>query len=333
MSDERLPAGVLAAPLECDRPHAVGAFIGGCMLLSLGMAIATVGIVNFQPNASSFPNESLVAGLICPFVLVALSLIWVIPGATGIVRRKQTLHPKTQVPPEMQPLRDIRWPIGRAAMFPDWDTAVTALARSGYRVVLPPELAGWAAATSIPAGLLEPTSLLSARPETGCRTATSLALLVLLLFLLGPCILMPVWRGANSTSIVAVLILLIAGVLVAGIRIILKLPSMQRHLIGVPILGRWARGGLRQLGAVAGPGWVRLGDRVWQAERDLLLIRLRGRHSPETSLEVMVAGKPGRLRFVVAGVGDPMLRALWSAWMCPDVRPDLAMTDLAAAAR
>jgi hypothetical protein len=333
MSGRQLPKGVMAAPLEHDRPHAVSGLISGGVLFSLGVAISGLLIAYALMQSPNVPAEWFAGQLVCPSLLMVLSLIWIIPGGIGAIRRKQTLHPKTRVPREMQPLRGIRWPIRRFGVFQGWETAVTPVVRSGYRAVLPLELSEWAAITVIPAGLLEPATLQSARPETGCRTSVNLVGLVVVVLILGPLAVFSARAGVNSVAAVGVLFILLACVIVAIIRAVIQLPSMQRRLVGVPLLGRWARGGIRQLGAVAGPGWIRLGDRVWEAERDLLLIRLRGRHTLETSLEVMLAGKPGRLRFIVAGASDPMMLRLWSAWMCPDVRPDLAMTELAAAAK
>jgi len=323
---------ILAAPLETDRPFAVRNLVSGGVLLALGFVFALVIVVTVVSNRSGNVRDQIGLALVCPSQIILISLVPVVLGAIGARRRSWSIHPKTTLPSAMEPLRKIRWP-ARRRVLAGAPGAVRTRSDNGCRAVVDLQLADWAAAAPRPSGLVEPVALRAARPVGGCRTSFNLIAIILLALIVGPILLSIFSRGFNSALGIAVtLIFLVFLLLVLG-RSIAQLPSMQRRLADVPLVSHWARSGLRGLGAVAGPGWVRCGDGLWQADRDLLLIRRRGRHSPETSLEVMLAGAPGRLRFVVAGVDDPMLARLWSAWMCPEVRPDLAASELAEAAR
>jgi hypothetical protein len=321
---------ILSAPLNTDRPDALRRLVSGSMLLGVAaifVGLAVAGLFFWAERTGPIT----VADFICPGILAALALTPVLMGLTGVLGRRCTVHPRTELPDLMQPLHAIRWPIRRLARAPVARAEVETLWRAGVRAVVDLELAEWARSAEVPAGLIEPVALNAARPIGGCRTSLDLTLLILVCLIVAPGLLLGISTGLGNATAITAVVLLLLGILLLIARSIIRLPSMQRRMVDVPVLGTWARGGIRRLGAVAGPGWVRLGTRVWQAERDILLIRRRGCHAVGTSLEVMLIGHPGRLRFVIAGTGDPMLQRLWSAWMCPEVRPDLATTELSAA--
>ncbi len=325
-------SAILVAPLEVDRPHSLRRLISGGMLLLLALLLGVVASIEVTMRPSQGWRVTMnLRDWICPLVLIAIALAPFIMGLIGVIARKHAVHPKIELPDRLQPLYAIRWPLRRLTRHAAATDEVRVLASSGVRAVIGPELVEWARATEVPCGLLEPAPLYAARPVGGCRTTADLTLLVLASLLLGPFIVFGILSGAGNTGGVIGLCLLLVTLFFLIIRSVVRLPSMQRHLVDVPIIGTWVRDGLRTLGAVAGPGWVRSGERIWHAQRDLLLIRRRGSHSVEGSLEIMLIGEQGRLRFLVAGTGDPMTRRLWAAWMSPDVRPDLAMTELAAA--
>jgi hypothetical protein len=322
---------VMVAPLETDRPNAFRALLTGSVLAVFGIAIV---LVTFIIDLSSSQYDDLVGptqgdgpiglNLICPAQILLLSLVPVILGCVGTRRRRRTIHPRTLLPSHMECLRRIRWPIRRLVISTSVAAPAQELASHGIRVVADVSLLSWVQTRDVPQGLLEPMSLQAARPVGGCQTAFNIFMLSICFLFLVPSLYF-LFFGVPQPGIWPVVTLsMLVLFFVALVRTIIQLPSLQRCLVDVPILSGWARGGWRPIYAVAGPGWVRHGSHVWQAERDILLIRRRGRHAPGTSLEVMLVGQEGRLRFVLAGCDDSMLERLWSAWMSPDVRPELA---------
>ena len=318
---------IMMVPLEADQANALRNLISGGVLCALGIGFAILTLTLVSASTSTHNDSPIGLALICPAQIVLLSLVPLIMGAVGIRRRRLTVHPRTLLPPHLECLRHIRWPIRRIVLSNTMADTVLELAASGTRVVADGVLARWTQVQEVPQGLLEPMPLQAARPISGLRTTVNLAVLFLAFLLLIPSVFVLLSRGMQPGFGLVVAISLVGLFLIALVKTIIQLPSLQRQLVDVPILGGWARGGWRQLGAVAGPGWVRVGKHVWQAERDILLIRRRGRDSPSTSLEVMLAGEPGTLRFVVAGCDDPMLGRLWSAWLSPEVRPELAFHE------
>ena len=314
-------------PLEVDRTNALRNLISGGVLCALGIGFAITSLMLVNASAPTHNDARIGLSLICPAQIVLLSMVPLIMGAVGTRRRRRTVHPRTLLPPHMECLRHIRWPIRRIVLSNTMADPVLELSASGTRAVVDGVLGLWIQMQEVPQGLLEPMPIQAARPNSGLRTTGNLAVLFLALLLLIPSLFMLLSRGMQPGFGPVVAISLVGLFLIALVKTIIQLPSLQRQLVDVPILGGWARGGLRPLGAVAGPGWVRVGKHVWQAERDILLIRRRGRHSPNTSLEVMLTGDPGTLRFVVAGCDDPMLGRLWSAWLSPEVRPELAIQE------
>lgn len=322
---------VMVAPLETDRPNAFRTLLSGSVLAVFGIAIV---VVIFSIASSSSQYDDLIGptqddgpiglNLICPAQILLLSLVPIILGCVGTRRRRRTIHPRTLLPSHMECLRRIRWPIRRLVISADVPTPAQELASDGIRIVVDVSLLTWVQTRDVPQGLLEPMSLQAARPVGGCRTAFNIFMLSICFLFLVPSLFF-LFSGVLQPGIWPVVTLsMLVLFFVALVRTIIQLPSLQRCLVDVPILSGWARGGWRPIYAVAGPGWVRHGSYIWQADRDILLIRRRGSHAPGTSLEVMLVGQAGRLRFVLAGCDDSMLERLWSAWMCPEVRPELA---------
>ena len=71
---------------------------------------------------------------------------------------------------------------------------------------------------------------------------------------------------------------------------------------------------------VAGPGWVKLGGRVWRADRDMLLIRRTGFRLATSEIDCMFAGPEKRRRMTFSGIFDEDFQLLFGAWNVDEVR-------------
>jgi hypothetical protein len=190
----------------------------------------------------------------------------------------------------------------------------------GVRAVVDTEVASWVRGAKIRHGLIEPTPVVAADPAATWWVVVSVILLLVISLVLVPGVIFMASMAAGP----------IAGIVGSAIR---QHAPLQRMCAGIPVLGMLVRKKVGRGGLVVGPGWVRAGRIVWHTKRDLLLIRRCTGLKARAGIQLMFAGRPGRLCFMLAGTEDPMLEMVWQAWMHPEPRPELASSELASATR
>ncbi len=326
VTDSSLPLGVVVLPLSVHAKSHVSATVWGILLLC-GAALVSlpvlIAVVNGASNAGCAAPCIIIVGLVGVFLIVV--------GAQQRRGTKGTLgQRKCDRSHISDHLHKLHWPRARSGARPAQVEHINAVVEQGVRVVVDTEVASWVRGAKIQHGLIEPTPVVAADPAgTWWLVVSTILLLVISLALVPGVFFLASMAGGTMAGIVAggILLILVVG---SAIR---QYAPLQRKCAGIPVLGLIIRKKVGRGGLVVGPGWARAGRIVWHTKRDLLLIRRCSGLKARTGIQLMFAGRPGRLCFMLAGTEDPMLEMVWQAWMHPEPRPELASSELAGATR
>ena len=169
----------------------------------------------------------------------------------------------------------------------------------------------------IPDGLIEPERIRTSKPGSlfGCVIG------VLFCGLL-------IWGVLLSRIPSTYLWLLVALLSWNIVQLILGLPSVHRSNKLPTLLRRIGRRRTLCLPIVVGPGWVKMRNTVFRADRDILLIRRTGFRMASSEINCMLAGPEARQRLTFSGVGDEDFQLLFGAWNVEDVRTEFIHSEL-----
>lgn len=326
MTDSSLPLGVVVLPLSVHAKSHVSATVWGILLLCGATFVGVPVLIAVVTGASE-------AGCAAPCVII-VGLLGVFLLIAGEQQRRGTKGTIGQLKGDRTHisahLNKLHWPRARSGARPAQVEHINAVVEQGVRAVVDTEVASWVRGAKIRHGLIEPTPVVAADPAATWWVVVSVILLLVISLVLVPGVIFMASMAAGPIAgIVAGVIVLI---LVVGSAIRQHAP-LQRKCAGIPVLGMLVRKKVGRGGLVVGPGWVRAGRIVWHSKRDLLLIRRCTGLKARTGIQLMFAGRPGRLCFMLAGTEDPMLEMVWQAWMHPEPRPELASSELASATR
>ncbi len=324
MNRRRLPPGVAVLDMSVYSNQAHLNLRTGAVLLVLGMVLMGIliyGLV-FDPN--------LFVCTPCTVVAILIGSVMYLTARPAIKASQGTVQQIDTDTYLARHLQDLQWPRGRFGSKPQRVTEMTAISELGIRLIADTRLEPWLRTQEVHDALIEPTPVTASSPVSAGNLAVATMLQGCLCILLVPAVMM--------LSTIAVgwpfgVVISLAVVIVMFWRTITRLPLIQRTLGPIPVVGRLVRPKIGRSGLVVGPGWARVGKIVWHAKRDLLLIRRVDGLKPESAVQLMFAGSPGRLCFMIGGTDDPMLAAIWRAWMHPEPRPELAMSDLSMSTR
>jgi hypothetical protein len=175
----------------------------------------------------------------------------------------------------------------------------------------------------IPKGLTEPEQIRGAIPSNVVTSIIGCIFCLLLLF--------GMWRLARSTAPpnmrmfawgVMFIVVLCFCLLIIGLPVFQKkkvLPDFFRYL---------GRGQLLSKGFVVGPGWLKQGGTVWNADTDLLLIRRTGWRSASAEVVCLLVSDKKRKKIRFSGVNDTDFRTLFGFWNINEVRIEFVDSEL-----
>ena len=326
MSKHSAPQGVAILDLSIHSNQAHSNMRSGLALVVIGLVLlvpTVIGIIFLE-------SELIICSAPCSLVFlltgIAMCLVaWpAIRSAKGTVRNAETYSHIAQ------PLADLQWPVERSGAKPRKTAEIAAVAEQGIRVVADSRLESWLITQEIRAALLEPVAITASRPVSTGNVVLATILQACLCIILVPAVF--VLGGLTVNELFGAFLALTVIVLLFW-RTLSQLLIVQRMIGPIPGLGRLVRPKIGRGGLVVGPGWARSGKVVWHARRDLMLIRRVQGLRTGAGIQLMLAGSPGCMCFTLAGTKDPMLDVVWQAWMHPEPRPELAMSDLSMSTR
>jgi membrane protein implicated in regulation of membrane protease activity/flagellar biosynthesis protein FliQ len=173
----------------------------------------------------------------------------------------------------------------------------------------------------IPEGLVEPEQIATSKPGSllGCIVGVALSS-----FIIWGMILAAGTLWSSKTIGWIVILVLLWNIL----QLILGLPAVHRSRKLPAFLRAIGRRRMLSRPIVAGPGWVKLGGRVWRADRDMLLIRRTGFRLATSEIDCMFAGPEKRRRMTFSGIADEDFQLLYGFWNVNDVRLEFIDSDL-----
>ena len=175
----------------------------------------------------------------------------------------------------------------------------------------------------IPDGLTEPERLKGSIPS---NVLTSIiGVVVCLLFING---LFRLTQGTAPANIKIVSWLLMPLFCSCLCLIIFGLPVFQKNKILPDFFRRLGRGKLLDKGFVVGPGWVKSGSHVWNADTDMLLIRRVGWRSAKADISCLLVSAASRKKIRFSGVNDVDFRTLIEFWNVDDVRMEFVESEI-----
>jgi hypothetical protein len=175
----------------------------------------------------------------------------------------------------------------------------------------------------VPKGLVEPETVRNSIPTS---TIGSIFAVIASVFLLIMFVRITQSTAPSGTKTFAwIMIPVMSWFFLAGV---LGVPVLQKSKV-LPEF--WRRIGRRQVfsrGYVAGPGWVKFGKIVWNANTDLLLIRRHSFRSSRAIIECMLVSRTHRRRITFSGLHDDDFLALFCNWNVSDVRLEFVNSEL-----
>jgi membrane protein implicated in regulation of membrane protease activity len=174
---------------------------------------------------------------------------------------------------------------------------------------------------SIPDGLIEPEQILTSKPGSmlGCVFGVSFSLFMA--FAMISATRFPLFSPLIGWTIASFL-------LFNAIQLVLGLPMIHRNRKLPELLRRIGRRRMISRAFVVGPGWVKFGNKVWRADRDMLLIRRVGYRLASSEIDCMFAGPESRRRLTFSGVGDEEFQLLFGAWNVDEIRLEFIDSDI-----
>ena len=175
---------------------------------------------------------------------------------------------------------------------------------------------------AIPNGLVEPEKIHTSKPGSllGCIVGVAFsALLIWAIFFVT--LRLPIMGSTIKWLIIAVLLWNI-------IQLILGLPVVHRSRKLPSFLRAIGRRRFLSRPIVVGPGWVKFSNMVWQADRDMFVVRRTGFRLASSELDCMFVGPKRRRRMTFSGVGDEDFQLLFGAWNVEDVRLEFIDSEL-----
>jgi len=175
----------------------------------------------------------------------------------------------------------------------------------------------------IPKGLTEPERIRGAVPS---NVVTSIiGCIFCLLLLLG------MWRLAGSTAPpnIRKFAWIVMGIIVLCFcMLIIGLPVFQKNKVLPDFFRNLGRGQLLSKGFVVGPGWVKQGGVVWNANTDMFLIRRTGWRSASAEIVCLLVSDTKRKKIRFSGVNDLDFITLFGYWNINDVRLEFVHSEL-----
>ncbi len=254
------------------------------------------------------------------YVLILLLLSPVCIGIIDSVLRKRLLPFGTVSDERTQTLKKlkIRWLLRNGGGgVRNWRRNELELPRTIADQSLEKQLS----AVTIPDGLIEPESIKTSKPGSlfGCIVGVSINLLV-------------IWWMFSSVGFtfpsMAVFWIVFLVCVLNMLQLILGLPLVHRSRKLPPILREIGRRRVFSLPIVVGPGWVKMKNEIFRADRDLFLIRRTGFRPASSEIDCMLVGPISRRRLKFSGISDDDFQLLFGAWNVEDVRTEFIHSDL-----
>ena len=169
----------------------------------------------------------------------------------------------------------------------------------------------------IPDGLIEPERILTSKPGSlfGCVFGVLFSGFI-------------IWGVLLVRIPSTYLWILVAMLSWHIVHLILGLPSVHRSKKLPTLLRRIGRRRTLSVPIVVGPGWVKMNNTVFRADRDMFLIRRSGFRLASSEIDCMLAGPLARQRMTFSGVGDDDFQLLFGAWNVEDVRTEFIHSEL-----
>lgn len=176
---------------------------------------------------------------------------------------------------------------------------------------------------AIPSGLVEPELVRNSKPGS---TIGSIFAVVFSCFFLMVLARITQSTAQFGTKIFAwCMIPIFIWVLLVNV---LSVPVLQKSTL-LPAFWRCiGRGQAFRRAFVVGPGWVKFGNVVWNANTDALLIRRHGFRSARASLNCMLVSKTHSRRITFSGLHDEDFRTLFGYWNVDEVRLEFVDSEL-----
>lgn len=175
----------------------------------------------------------------------------------------------------------------------------------------------------IPEGLTEPEQIRGAVPSNVFTSIIGCIFFSLLLF--------GMWRLARSTASPNMRIFAWGVMFIAVLCIcllIIGLPVFQKKKVLPDFFRYLGRGQILSKGFVVGPGWLKQGRVVWNANTDLLLIRRNGWRSATAEIVCLLVSDKKRKKIRFSGVNDQDFRTLFGFWNINEVRLEFVKSEL-----
>jgi len=166
---------------------------------------------------------------------------------------------------------------------------------------------------TIPGGLVEPEHIRTSKPGSllGCIVGVAISLFIIWGMIL-----------AAGTAFPSMYVYWFAIAILSWnmLQLILGLPVVHRSRKLPSFLRAIGRRRMLSRPIVVGPGWVKLGNILFRADRDMFLIRRTGFRPASSEIDCMFAGPEKRRRMTFSGVGDEDFQLLFGFWNIEEVR-------------
>lgn len=174
----------------------------------------------------------------------------------------------------------------------------------------------------IPQGLIEPEHIRTSKPGSllGCIVGVAFSAFV-------------IWGIFLATrmmpSSARTFMWVVAAILFWNIvQLILGLPVVHRSRKLPSFIREIGRRRMFSKPLIIGPGWVKRGETLWRADRDMLIIRRTGFRLASSEIDCLFAGPENRRRMTFSGIGDEDFQLLFGAWNVDDVRLEFVDSEL-----
>jgi len=175
----------------------------------------------------------------------------------------------------------------------------------------------------VPEGLVEPETVRNSKP--GSTLGSIFAVIFSILSLIMFARITQSTANSGTKTFAWIMIPVMSWLLLVSV---LSAPLLQKSNVLPSFWRRIGRGQTLKRGFVVGPGWIKFGNVVWNANTDMLLIRRHSFRGVRSNIDCMFVSNTNRRRITFSGIDDEDFRTLFGFWNVEDVRLEFIDSEL-----